>query len=449
MKARAAEQPHARAFDIVRRHGRQSTSFQTLEHGFAYFFDGDALVAYRDTGKAWVAAGDPVASAERTGEVARSFLLAARRAHRRACFFGADDALVEGAELHAIRVGEEPVWDPHHWDGTLRASRSLREQLRRAHAKGVTTRRLHPEEVREESPLRAQLAELADWWLASRRMAPMGFLVQLAPFDHPAERIYLIAERDDEVVALLVAIPVYGRGGWMVEHILRDPRAPNGTTELLIDTLMRELRVRGVTYLTLGLAPLGGPVAWWLRAARRLGKPLYNFEGLHAFKTKLRPDWWESRYLAHPARRRALIATADALTAFAPGGVPRFALASIRHLRRPFTSLLAALLVPWTVALGLAGLGWFPSPAVKWAWVLFDSVLVALMALVLERWRRGLVTLLMLLTGADATLTLAQALLFNLRHIDHPIDLAVVLLSVLAPPTACAFFAIVRGSPDP
>lgn len=322
------QQDRTRAHAIVRRHGLVSTSFQTLERGLRYHFDGDGYVAYAETGHSWVAAGAPVAAPERRDEVARSFVRAARRAKRRPRFFGVDDAL-GGSDLRHTFIGEEPWWHPTEWKATVHSVRSLREQLRRARAKHVKVRPVRPEAVDHRA-----LVDLASRWLETRRMAPMGFLVQLDPFRYMTDRLYLLAERDGMLVGLLVAAPIFARHGWLVEHIFRDPTAPNGTAELLIDGLMEHAVALGSREVSLGHAPLAGPVNRTLRAARRLGRFLYNFQGLEAFKRKLRPHRMDPLFLAYPARERGVVALIDALGAFAPGGLLRFGLRTIGHLTR-------------------------------------------------------------------------------------------------------------------
>ena len=74
------------------------------------------------------------------------------------------------------------------------------------------------------------------------------------PFHAPEEHRYLIAERQGRAVHFLYAVPIYGRRGWLMEDMLRDPAAPNGTTELVIDRLMAD--VEGDARITPGLTPL-------------------------------------------------------------------------------------------------------------------------------------------------------------------------------------------------
>jgi lysylphosphatidylglycerol synthetase-like protein (DUF2156 family) len=114
--------------------------------------------------------------------------------------------------------------------------------------------------------------------------------------------------------------------------MLRGRRAPNGTIELLIDAAMRAAAARGDREVTLGLAPLAGPVARWLRLARTISTPLYDFGGLRAFKAKLRPHAWEPVYLCAAPSGSILVAIRDSLVAFAGGSLIGF---GARTLLRP------------------------------------------------------------------------------------------------------------------
>lgn len=330
---RTAPRRHDRVLDLLRLHGWNATSFQVLEPGLRHFFAGqDACVAYVDTGEALVAAGAPIAPDHRIAEVAARFADFARRAGRRVRFFAVVDRFLARTDLAATPIGEQPAWDPGAWGEVLARSRSLREQLRRARARGVSVRRLAPGEI-AAGPTRAAVEALVRRWLATRRMAPMGFLVEVHLFSFLAERRLFVAERAGRVVALLAAVPIYARDGFLFEDLIRDPAAPNGTSELLIDCAMREAACEGSSYVTLGLAPLAG-VSGWLAGVKRVSRRLYDFEGLAAFKARLRPQAWEPVYLAHPRRERGVRAVADSLTAFARGSLLRFGLQTIVHASR-------------------------------------------------------------------------------------------------------------------
>jgi phosphatidylglycerol lysyltransferase len=325
-------------FDLVQRHGRDTVSFQGLESGYDYFFDGDdAVVAYVDTGGAWVAAGGPIAPADRLTEVARRFAEAAEDHGRRACFFAAEQYLAE--HLSSLLIGEQPVWHAARWDEILAGASSLRYQLRRARKKDVAVRRIDARELAPGTPLRLQLDDLELHWQATHRMAPMRFLVQLEPLAFASERVLFVAERGGQLVGLASAVPVYAKKRLFLEDFVRSPGAPNGTVELLVDAVMRCTPQLGMPELTLGLAPLSGGVARWLRFAKWIGGPLYDFDGLRAFKAKLRPHAWEPVYLCTPGNR--LAALRDSLRAFAGGSLLGFASRSLFRKRATSSARLA------------------------------------------------------------------------------------------------------------
>jgi len=425
----------ARVLALLERHGWNATSFQILEPGFRYWFDGDdACVGYVDTGRAWVAAGPPIAATERLVATSERFVAAAREAGRRACLFGTEVRFHDTARWPALRIGEQPLWSPAGWEAVLRGSRSLREQLRRARAKRVTVRQLAFEELAAQHPKRVELEGLIARWLASRTLAPMGFLVQVDPFAHPERRRYFVAEHEGRIVGFLGVIPIYARSGWFFRDFLRDPHAPNGTVELLVDAGMRAAAAERISLVTLGLAPLAGEVGPVLRSARFFGRSLYDFEGLRTFKAKLKPDSWDPIFLSYPPRASSLFAIVDTLTAFSRGGLLRFGVQTLLRGPAIVIRLLAVLLVVWTVLLALpTSARWFPAPAWQWSWVGFDIALGAALFALARRWRHRLADIVTAAVTADAVVTLGEALVYNVPRTRNVIDVLVMTVAVCAP----------------
>jgi len=444
-----------RVLALLRRFGWNATSFQILEPGYRYFFAGEAgCVAYVTTPAAWVAAGAPIAALSEQPRVADVFVQAARAAGCGAVFALTEPRFVAAWHGKQLRIGEQPVWDPRTWPASLARSRSLREQLRRARAKGVRVRRVGPGELaRPDLPLRREIERLSERWLCSRSMAPMGFLVRLHLFELLEERRIFVAEGfaaeglvaggcaaepRASLQAVLALVPIYGRAGYLVEDLLRSPAAPNGTTELLIDHALRECAAEGCSFVTLGLAPLAGDVATPLRVTRWLGRGLYDFAGLRAFKAKFLPEAWTPIYLSYPRDQLALPAIYATLAAFARGSLVRFGLATL--LRGPGVVLrvLAALLVPWTLALAsLDPQRYFPTPWLKWSWVLFDVGLFVALLVLVRRPSARLAGWLSAVIAADAGLTLLEALVFNVPRL-HDTGTAVGLVLAVGAPALAA-----------
>jgi len=447
-----ADDEAARVLALIRRHGWNATSFQVLEPGYRYWFTGDAnedaaCVAYVDSGRTWVAAGAPIAAESQLAQVTAEFMQAAAKARRKVVFFGVEDRFVRATGLPAFKIGEQPTWDPARWDAGIRASRSLREQLRRARAKGVVVRSVGPPELAPGSPMRAAIDGLVRRWLASRAMAPMGFLVDIEPYRFAEERRYWAAEVDGRLVGFVAAVPIFARGrdgqipagasaatggAWLVEDLLRAPEAPNGMNELLIDTAMRAFADAGATFVTLGMVPLAG-VERWLARVRDATRVFYDFAGLDAFKSKLRPSARDPVLLAHAPGMRPLFALRAVLTAFARGSLWRFGVATVARGGPHALATLAALLVPWTVLLALAPARWFPSAAVQLAWVGFDVLLAGALFTLARRWRTTLGRVVALAVSCDVALTLAQAIAWNWPRRGDVWDVLVIAVACLAP----------------
>jgi phosphatidylglycerol lysyltransferase len=427
-----------RVLEVLRRYGWNATSFQILEPGFSYWFsDPEACVAYVDTGRAWVAAGAPVAPEERLVDVARAFVGAAGAARRRAVFFATERRFAEAPGFESVLVGEQPLWDPAEWSGTLEAVSSLREQLRRARAKGVVVTKLASPALSDESSAERRAIEaLVERWSGSKPMPPMGFLVRVYPYSFPEERSLFVAKKDEKLVGFAGVVPVYARRGRFIEDLLRAPDAPNGTSELLVDAAMREAATDGVRYVTLGLAPLAGAVPFGLRLAGRWSSGLYDFAGLAAFKAKFRPREWAPIYLTYPEGRSMQWAVYDSLSAFSQRGLLRYGLDALLRGPTIVVRVLAILLVPWTLLLASAGAGWFPVRGLQTFWVLFDVVVCAGLIALSVRWREWLARVLFLLVSWDALATLVEASLFLWGRRPNAVELVVALVAVAGPSLA-------------
>lgn len=431
------------AIDLLERYGADAVSFQALESGIAWWHDAPpplgtgAAIGYADTGHAWVAAGTPLVASDNRGRAAERFAAAARAARRRAAFVCVED-LAPFDNFHHLLIGRQSALLPHAWPATLAAKPRLREQLRRARAKQVTIRRLHAADVAEGSAMRQDIERLRDTWLQSRRMEPMGFLVSVEPFHRPDQHIYLVAERHGRVVQFLSAVPIYADGGWLMEDVLRSGDAPNGTTELLIDRLMRE--AGDAARITPGLTPLSGTLPWWLRVARTVMRPLYDFAGLERFRSRLAPARWDPIWLVWD-RGPAPLALVDMLTAFADGALVRFGTRSLVHHPSGPPWVLALPLLPWTLLLaGLALLGHadilgFSTPALA-GWVAFDAVLAWLLFRAAIRPRPWPLGLAVLWAGLDALLSLQHLVRVGLGA--GPIADVLRLIATLAPMAGCS-----------
>ena len=423
--------------DALRAFGRDAASFQALEPGIATFEDERGAVAYCDTGSAWVAVGAPLAAPADVAGVAERFERAARAAGRRAVYFACDEPSPFGPRHEALIVGEQPWWRAGDWPAVVAKNRRLREQLRRARKKGVAVREIPAAELAPGSPTRARIDALARAWLGSRPMQPMGFLLTLAMFERPDEHRYFAAERDGALVAFASLVPIYAKKGFLVEDLVRDRSAPNGTTELLFDCALHA--VPKDAPVTWGLAPLAG-APWPMRAIGKLARGLYDFRGLRAFKARLHPSEWQRVSLVVPRGRSRAVAILDVLRAFAGGSLVTFGVGTL--VKRPLVLpwVLTLLLVPWTtLLLALLALHHavpllaFPRGEL-FGWAAFDALFAVALIRAFRHPRGGAYALLGAAAAVDAALSI-----LHVAHAGLGVSLAAALVrtaSAVAPALA-------------
>ena len=301
---------------------------------FRFWLDEErACVAYVDTGRAWVAAGRPAAVPGSYDSALRRFTREAQRHGRRARFFGVETAAANPS-ARTLAIGSQPTWTPKGWLATLARKKSLREQLRRARAKGVSVKVVDTSVLSSHTKLGRELESLRQGWLDQKGMSPMQFVAHTDLFDGLDRREMLVARHKDLLAGVLVATPLKASNALMFEHLFRAPSAPNGTVETLFHAGLERAEACGIERATLGLCPLAGVSSWWLRAIRRASRPLYDFDGLYGFKKKLEPDDWKPVFVTIGHGEGGAMAIVDTLSAFAGQSLFAFGWSSLRKHRR-------------------------------------------------------------------------------------------------------------------
>jgi phosphatidylglycerol lysyltransferase len=313
-----------KARDLILKYGVNSACYQIVNENISKYYpsNGQSLIGYVKYHGVHVVATEPIAPEAYIKEATTQF----QNSHINTCYFGASkefaQTLAQLGPTTAICIGSQPCWNLQQWNETILAIPSLREQFRRARAKGVTVRELTTDEAQSHP----QLQEVLQTWLKNRRFSPLHFLVEFDTLDFLLDRRIFIAEREDQIIAWLNLCPIPQRKGWLTEQFPRLPSAPNGTMELLLHSAAQTLADEGHQFLTMGLVPLSSIALEsqkpaWLQAAflwaRAHGKRFYTFQGLENFKSKFRPHSWEPLYAAVPEnsfRPQHLIAIARAFT---------------------------------------------------------------------------------------------------------------------------------------
>ncbi len=327
----------------ILKNGRNATAYQIINHGIQRWFyrdaetGEDALIGYVCKGKTGVAAGEPVCKEKDIQKIVRLF-----QEHMQqhsspwTCWFCASPVFARQFQnkpgYAIILIGAQPVWNPQYWKAEVHKHPTLRKQLNRARNKGVVVREWTAQKATNHPALLQCLSE----WLEARPFPALHFLVEPQTLDRLYDRRIFVAERSAEPIGFVILSPVPYHNGWLVEQIIRGSKAPNGTSELMVDFAAQVTGEEKYEYLTLGLAPLSRRsdiqfdntpgIRFLLGWIRLHGKRFYNFDGLDYFKSKFVPQSWEPVY-AVVNRRRFSLRTFYAVAAAFSNGSPLRALA--------------------------------------------------------------------------------------------------------------------------
>ncbi|MEM0961815.1 MAG: phosphatidylglycerol lysyltransferase domain-containing protein [Bacteroidota bacterium] len=250
-------------------------------------------------GRARVAAGTTDESRPLSSKTIAGFEAISSDIGARTIWFGIQNPSTVGSARPRVVIGAEPVWDPSQWAAASLGKRSVRAQIARARAKGVTVEEWTPAEAARSDDVRHVLAD----WLSRRGLPPLSFLADPFVLDAPAGRRFWIASVQGRTVGYLVLIP--GDEAF-VEWIIQHRDAPNGTASLLLDMAVKSLDED--TPFSLGMVPLSvyAPASTeapsrsvrallaWVRAH---ASRFYNVEGLERFKAKYLPSRWRTLWL--------------------------------------------------------------------------------------------------------------------------------------------------------
>jgi lysyl-tRNA synthetase class 2 len=274
--------------------------------------NGRACISYKVVAGTALAGGDPIGPPAEWPGAIRTFLETAADEAWVPAVAAASAAAArtwsDVAGFSALEFGDEAVLAGDSFTLAGRAMRSVRQAVARAARAGnvVTITRLGDGSAGADAALR----DLASTWRGHE--AERGFSMGLGRIDaaRDPDSIVVAASRLGELQALLVFVP-WGDDGVSLDVMRRSPTATNGTTELMISTLMGELESRGLRRVSLNFVVFRDTIERAeepdaARIPRAWGQTVRGITGwsqvesLYRFTSKFQPEW-HPRYLLYPS----------------------------------------------------------------------------------------------------------------------------------------------------
>lgn len=266
---------------------------------------GNAFIMYGQSGKSWIAMGDPIGPQNEAIELAWSFRDLSDRHGGRTVFFevGTDYLdIYQDLDLRLHKIGEEARVELKKFTINDSRHRELRQACNQLTNKGYRFEIISCEHIPELLP---ELKEVSDAWLNEKTTREKGF--SNASFDvrYLAQFPIVVIRNPQRIVAFANLLLTTNREELSVDLMRHLPDAPNGTMDFLFTKLLLWGREQGYDWFNFGMAPLSGLIAregapLWDRVGYlifRHGEHFYNFKGLRQYKEKFQPEW-KPRYLA-------------------------------------------------------------------------------------------------------------------------------------------------------
>jgi phosphatidylglycerol lysyltransferase len=291
----------ARAESIARA-SDDTTAYLSLLGDKALLFSdsGRAFLMYAESGRTWVALGDPVGPAEEHAELAWRFRELAHRHDARTAFYlvrRQNLGLYVELGLSLLKVGEEAHVDLGRFSLDGKDRKKMRN-LVNARVKQGATFEVMPRAATEG--LLPELRMISDAWLAAKNTREKGFSLGRMDDDYMRRLPIAVVRQDGRIVAFANVYEGGERHALSIVLMRYLPQfAPDNVMEYLLIELMLYGKAEGYRWFNLGMAPLSGleprmaaPV--WHRVgslAFRLGEHFFNFRGLRLYKEKFDPVW--------------------------------------------------------------------------------------------------------------------------------------------------------------
>lgn len=249
------EAGHPRLEDLIAKYG-DSTNTAWTDAGYEIWRHAPTgyaigFVAAKGHAVTW---GAPLCPPEAMSEVVRAYTAWASKERKLGVIWANADARTEGVlvkehKWRALAVTSEQRLEPAAVDKVGQENKHLEKKVHQAIHAGVTVKMVQGEISTE---LRKELEDGMHRWLEGRSGAQIH-TTSLRPWSDVEHRTYFVArDKEHKACGIIVLQQLAPEHGFQIKWSLMFPGAPNGTSELLVTTAMRELAQAGVPTATFG-----------------------------------------------------------------------------------------------------------------------------------------------------------------------------------------------------
>lgn len=280
----------------------------------------EGFIGYKIEGECAIVFGEPLCASDDKGRLAEAFQRYCEGQNLSVTYIIVSDEFVNVAKKPiAIQFGNKLILDPSRDPLKNTGSKGVlvRKKVKRAIGEGLSV-----SEYRSDDPkLEKAIEKIGIAWLQSRHGAQV-YIAHLSFFADKEGKRWFYAHQGEKVVGVLLLNQIQASSGWLLNNLMISKEAPNGTSELLITSVLKILEEEKCHYVEIGpvvgkqlekLVGLGPFSIWLTRGLFKVAKRIFRLDGQTDFWEKFQPEKEPSYLLFDQINFRTIKALKSAL----------------------------------------------------------------------------------------------------------------------------------------
>lgn len=259
--------------------------------------DIDGFIGYCVESQCAIIYGDPICAPEEIPRLVEAFHRYCKENNLNMICIIASESFAKWAIQHLsnvmIEIGEEIIFNPRNDPTEGSKGHKLRHKVNHVLHLGL---KVH-EYTTNDPKLESAIQEMGDAWRKTRR-GPQIYLGNLKFFEKRVGRRWFYVKDGDRILGAALLSKLEARKGWLLKFLIALPKAPAGTSELLMTSVLETLRGENCNFLTYGMVPaehlgeiigLGKWSSWLARTVFKMTKWIFKLNQRKMYWKKFHP----------------------------------------------------------------------------------------------------------------------------------------------------------------
>lgn len=257
----------------------------------------EGVIGYRIVGSCVIALGEPLCHASDLQRLTDAFHQHFQEKRMRILYVTVSEQFASVSMRNdcraSIEIGKEIILDPLLQPPKGAEGRLVKQKANQAARGGIQVK----EYVGSDPDIEKAIEHVGSQWVKERH-GPQIYLAHVYLFKTRIGRRWFYAEQNGKIIGVALLNRLEKREGWLLNLVLVTPEACNGTTELLVVSVLENLAKEGCRFLTVGMVTgenlgnitgLSKTVTWIARTCYQVAKKIFKLDNRRKYWAKFKP----------------------------------------------------------------------------------------------------------------------------------------------------------------